>query len=133
MDRQKRKIMHSGMIVALVLALATFSFAEQDKEVKKEKIETTSAVKEVQGEISAIAKDSISIIYQRDAEKGIEYEIVLPLEEKNVQLVHKNNLNQFKAGDLVEVQYEEITEEYKEGQKSKRSANIIRFVKSATK
>ncbi|MBU4479651.1 MAG: hypothetical protein KKH34_11285 [Candidatus Omnitrophica bacterium] len=124
--------------IALILLLWAVSlpslncYAQENKEKAKEK-SAVSVTKTIQGEISGIAKDSISIVYQRDVEKGIEYEIVLLLDEKNVQLVHKSNLKQFKAGDLVEVQYEEITEEYKEGQKSKRSAKMIRFIKPATK
>ncbi len=127
-----RKIIQIVLVVALAWGLTAFGFAQQAKEVKKEKIETTSVTKEVQGEISGISKDFIAIVYERDVEKGIEYEMLLPI-EKGIRLVHKQTLDQIKVGDIVSVQYEEVTEEYKEVPRQKRTAKIISFVKPAEK
>lgn len=96
----------------------------------KEKIKTTTASKEVQGEVSGIGKDSISVVYMRDEKKRIEYEMLLPI-EKDIRLVHKQRLDQINVGDIVRVQYEEVTEEYEEGPRSSRKAKVISFVKPA--
>ncbi len=85
-----------GVLVFFLLCLVAVGQTQEEKE----KIKTTTAAKEVQGEISGIGKDCIAIVYERDLEKGIEYEMLLPI-EKDIRLVHKQNLNQIKVGDIV--------------------------------
>lgn len=123
--RLRKQIMQiAGIGLVLVLGLAVTGQAQEDKE----KAKTTSAIKEVQGEISGIGRDYIAIVYDRDTEKGVEYEILLPIEE-DIKLVRKRKLNEIKVGDIVGVQYEES----KEGPKLSRKAKIISFIKPAEK
>jgi lipopolysaccharide export LptBFGC system permease protein LptF len=127
--KQITKILGIGLAVMLVFLSQGRLLAEEKKE---EKIRTTSVMKEVEGEISAIGKDYIAVVYERDNTKGEEYEILLPI-DKDIKLVRKKSLDQIGVGDKVSIQYEELTEEYKEGPKQKRRAKIISFVKPAEK
>ncbi|MBI3602454.1 MAG: hypothetical protein HY209_06130 [Candidatus Omnitrophica bacterium] len=91
----------------------------------------TSGQKEIQGEVSAIGKGYISIVYERDTAKGIEYEMMLPLDE-NIQFQHKKSLKEFAIGDTVKVRFEDATEEDNaKVQHLKRKARVISFVSSA--
>jgi len=128
-----KKISRINLIVSLIIILSLFCFieicqAEKDKGI----IKTTTLDKTVQGEISWIGKDYIAIIYQKDEKKGKEYEILLPI-DADIQLLHKSNLDQLSVGDTVRVQFEELTEEYKEGARKERKAKVISFVKPAVK
>lgn len=87
-------------------------------------------IKGISGEVSAISKDFIAIVYRRDAAKGTEEEIALPI-AKDVIIEHKKSLSEIGAGDLVDVEFEEISEETGEGPKSKRVAKVISFLRAA--
>ncbi|MDD5745729.1 MAG: hypothetical protein PHO30_00550 [Candidatus Omnitrophica bacterium] len=113
------------IMAAVLLSMISSAFAENNKSVAGQ----TKAVKEVQGEISGIGKDYISIIYQKDDTAGVDYEIMLPM-TPDMQLEHKTDLDNLKAGDVVRVQYEETTEQDDKGPKSSRKAQGITFVKS---
>ncbi|RKY30981.1 MAG: hypothetical protein DRP68_05555 [Candidatus Omnitrophota bacterium] len=102
-------------------------------EAKEDEVKITREIKEIQGEISAIGKDYISIVYQREREKGVEYEIWFPLDKDNVRLIHKESLEELKVGDFIRVQYEEITKEYKEKVRSFRKVKTISFIKPAVR
>jgi len=102
-------------------------------EAKEDEVKITREIKEIQGEISAIGKDYISIVYQREREKGVEYEIWLPLDKDNVRLIHKESLEELKVGDFIRVQYEEVTKEYKEKVRSFRKVKTISFIKPAVR
>lgn len=119
------------IIVGILFIISLVAAGQTQEQDEKGKIKTTTLAKEVQGEIGAIGKDYITIIYERDAQKGIEYEMWLPIEKDKIKLVHKRSLEQLNIGDIVRVQYEEITEEYKEGPRLSRKAKVISFVKPA--
>ncbi len=114
------------LIAVIILAVfSSIGLAKEDIAKNKETITN----KEVQGEISGIGKDYISVIYKKDEEKGVDYEILLPIEH-DISLNHKQNLGELKPGDIVRIQYQETTQQTKNGPKSSRKAKIINFVKS---
>lgn len=70
--------------------------------------------KVITGKVSAInPKDRfLTVIYQQEKEKGVEYELLLTLADK-VELQHKQNLNELKYGDTIKVTYAEKQQEAK--------------------
>ena len=114
----------SGLL--LVYFFPQRAVAQQDKKEVNVKVE----MKEVQGSVNNISAGYISITYQRDKEKGVEYEILLPVDE-NIKIEHKKSLDEINTGDIVNVQYEEKTEEYETGPMRQRKALVIKFIKAA--
>ena len=94
-----------------------FSFAQKEKS-------------ELTGEVSAISKDFIAIVFRRDEKKGTEEEIGLPI-PKNVIVEHKKSLDQIAVGDMVSIQYDEVVEQNETGKVTKRVAKVISFVRAA--
>jgi len=86
--------------------------------------------KEVQGTISAIGKNYISVVYNRDTDKGVEYEMMLPFDE-NVEFAYKHNIKEFAIGDTVKIQFEDTTEGKGDMAVTKRKAKVISFVSPA--
>ena len=86
----------------------------------------------ISGEVSAVSKDFIAVVYRSDEAKGSAEEIALPV-AKDVVVEHKQSLSQIGAGDMVDVEYEEYTEETPEGPKLKRVAVAVRFLRAAPK
>ena len=86
----------------------------------------------ISGEVSAVSKDFIAVVYRSDEAKGSAEEIALPV-AKDVVVEHKQSLSQIGAGDMVDVEYEEYTEETPEGPRSKRVAVAVRFLRAAPK
>lgn len=84
-------------------------------------------IKKISGELSSINNDFISILYKRDLEKGVDYEILLPL-DKNVQLKYINKLKDLKEGDRISITYDEDTVELENRQESRRKAREITFI-----
>lgn len=134
-----RKFMQFVLAVVLICGLTALGFTQKSQdgknEVKQEKtrniISTTS--NELQGEVSWINKKYIAIVYNRDAAKGTEEEILLPLDE-SVKLQHKRKLDEIAVGDIVSIQYDEETEEDAHNEKKQsRKAKVITFVKPAVK
>lgn len=111
----------------LSICLNAVSGWAQNEAVSEQK---NLAKKEVQGEVSGIGYGLISIVYQRDAEKGTAEEILLPLDEVE-QIIHKQNINQINVGDTVRIQYDEITQETEDGPTVLRKAKVINFIKPA--
>ena len=130
----KNRWIIKGAVVLFLLYLFGVAQAEQGKEEDKAVV----VLKEVQGEVSALTSNFISIIYERDKEKGIDYEIALPIDE-NMRLVHKRSLKQIQLGDIVRVKYKEKRKECEEvgedgtlKRKTKvieRKAAVITFVR----
>jgi len=118
------------LFLFLSLMIPQTGLTEQGKEEKNQKVKFTSSMKEIEGEVSAINKQGIAIVYKKDAEKNQDFEIYLPI-NKNLRLVHKQSLDQIKVGDIVNVQYEETIEEHKEGSKAIHGARVITFVRAA--
>jgi hypothetical protein len=125
----RMKISRIALAAILVLVCNVMLMAQEDKEKSK----TTSEMKEVEGAVTWIGQNKIAILYRIDEAKGEEYEILLPLDEKDLTFVHKKNLAEIGKGDTVNVQYEEITEEGQEGKRTDRKAKIITFVKTGVK
>ncbi len=125
---------YSGIKISLAIVLLSglmgTVFAE-DKEKKEKIVKTASSV--VSGEISGISENFISVVYETDKEKGIEYEVLVPI-DKDVKIEHKKSLSELKIGDRVSIRYEDTTvEDSKKRQTLKRKAKVIRFVRSAVK
>ncbi len=122
--------MMRGLIkIALVsvLVMDGLVFAQGEKEEKKI-IKRTSS--EVSGEVGAVGKNSISIIYARDVNKSTEYEMLIPI-DVNTVLVHKKSLSELKIGDKIEIQFEDATSEDAGREKLERVARVITFVRPA--
>jgi len=122
----KKQIRVAVLWMIMLFNLAGILLAEQGPEKAK------STFKGVTGEISAVSKDFIAIVYQRNEKTGTEEEIAFPV-PKDVKLDHIQNLGQLGVGDFVDVAFEERTEEGKEGPTTKRIATVIRFVRKAAK
>ncbi len=86
----------------------------------------------ISGQVSAVTKDFIAVVYRSDEAKGSEEEIALPVAGDAV-VEHKQSLSQIGVGDMVDVEYEEYSEETPEGPKSKRVAVVVRFLRAAPK
>lgn len=113
--------------VILMLGLY-FAAPAQGEEAKK----PGRVIKGISGEVSAISKDFIAIVYRRDEAKGTEEEVALPI-AKDVIIEHKKSLSEIGAGDIVNVEFEEVTEETDSGFRSKRIAKVISFIRAAPK
>jgi len=120
-------IIYIGLMGVLILSIVGVVFAQEKEKAKK------SLIQEVSGEVSAISKDFIAIVYKRDAQRGSEEEIGLPL-AKDVRLEHKKSLDEINVGDIVSVQLEEYVDEDESGKKvNKRRAKIVSFIRAAAK
>jgi hypothetical protein len=119
----------------MVLSFSGLVLAQEKVQQKaKGKVKTSSVMKEVEGVMSGMTKRSISIVYGSDAEKGIEYEILLPFAKEGIKVEHKKNLSELAQGDTVRVSYEEVIEENEQGEKKEgRRAKVISFIRAAEK
>ncbi|MCK5161165.1 MAG: hypothetical protein KAQ99_06280 [Candidatus Aureabacteria bacterium] len=119
-----------SLAIVLILGFIGTVFAK-DKEKKEKVVKIASGV--VSGEISGISEKFISVVYEKDKEKGIEYETLVPI-DKDVKIEHKKSLSELKIGDRVSIRYEDATvEDSDKRQTLKRKATVIRFVRSAVK
>ncbi len=119
-----------ALLVVCALWLAGVANAQEAKrDAKKPEPKITSTVKEIQGEVSWIRKNSISVVYEHDLQKGSESEILLPMDPATVRIVHKRSLKDISSGDIVRVQYIEELYDYGDRQETKLKARSIRFVK----
>ncbi|MEA3437057.1 MAG: hypothetical protein U9R43_11370 [Thermodesulfobacteriota bacterium] len=125
---------YSGIKISLAIVLVLGfmgTVVAKDKEKKEKVIKTVSGV--VSGEISSISENFISVVYENDKEKGIEYEMLVPI-DKDVKIEHKASLSELNIGDRVSIQYEDATvEDSDKRQMLKREAKIVRFIRSAVK
>ena len=99
---------------------------------KDAEVVTAPVQKEVQGEISDIGKDYISIVYNQDTEKGIEYEMRLPIDE-NIKFEHRKNLKEFVVGDIIKVEFEDAAQAEAGKVKLKRKVKVVSFVGPSAK
>lgn len=126
-------------IMAIVMFLATlffgYAFAQQGKakeqvQPQEKKILNTEQ-NELSGVISGITKGSVSLVYEQDKKKDIEYEAVFPI-DKNIQFEHVKSLSDLKIGDEVKIRFEDTNFEYPDkSQKLQRKAKVISFIKAA--
>jgi hypothetical protein len=133
MITQIKERLHRLDTIVVISCFVLFLFS-LDTHLKAEEEEPTitTETKEVQGEVSMIGRDYISVVYMRDLDKGIEYEMQLPIDE-DLSFIHARDLNEIKVGDIVRVTYEEVTEEYQDESKTSRKGKVINFVKSAVR
>jgi hypothetical protein len=129
-----RRILNLTFVI-LFFAVVNISFAQNEasKKEDKDKPRVTTVIKELQGELSGIGHNSLSITYQRDTEKGIEYDMLFYLDKKNIKLQHKKSLSEINLGDMVNVSYDEVNEETDGGIKTKRIAKEVSFIRAAPK
>jgi|GEM_PF-5751389 len=118
-----------GILIFLLLAKLEI-FAQEEK--PKEKLRRTSIMKEIQGEVVFIAKDRIALLYRVDETGQNEEEILFYL-PKDIKLVYKQKLSEIAMGDIVSVQYEEVTETSDTGTNITLKAKSIIFVKKGAK
>lgn len=134
-----KNILQAAVIMFLISGLTSGGFAETAYEAKKEakgdkeEITDSNVMKEIEGEVSAVDKQGIAVVYSKDLEKGTESEIYIPLVKENIKMVHKRNIEEIQIGDTVRVEYEVLTEETKEGPISKFDARTIIFLRAAQK
>jgi len=57
---------------------------------------------------------------------------MIPIDEKSIKLVNKQELDEIKIGDVISIEYDEITEDTDEGKFVKRKGEIIHFIRPAT-
>jgi hypothetical protein len=113
-----------SLVLVSCLCTAGFAFAQEGEKVIRK------ITRNVQGEVGSIDKRTIALIYNRNAAKNQEDEVVLFL-DKDVQLVGIKALDEIKTGDTVRVQYEELTTLLKNGREETRSrAKAINFIKA---
>lgn len=124
-----RRIIDIGIIGLLLLSISGIAFAKSE-ETEEKIIKRTS--NEVIGEVGAIGKNSISIIYGRDEKKSVEYEMLIPI-DVNTRLEHKKSLSELKVGDKIKIQFEDATSEDAGREKLERMAKVISFVSPAIK
>ena len=105
-------------------------FCQADPKGKRPVIST--ATHAVQGEVAYVSKDYISIIYQRSEDQTEEYEMMLSIDEA-LELTRVASLDKLNIGDTVTIDYDEITEEYPDGPRSRRKAKNVAFTRPAAK
>lgn len=124
-----RQIIKIGLIFILIMGFVGAAVAQEGKG----KVQSSSVMKEVQGEITWMNNKYIAVVYNHDLTNGTEDEILLPI-DKDLQLQHKQKLSELAVGDTVTIQYAEDSEEDEQGQvQEKRHARIISFVKPGLK
>lgn len=121
-------------VAVLIFGISIEALAQaKDNQKEKEKTKITTRQKEVQGEVVSISKDYISVLYNRDSKKGIEYEMLLPIDE-NTKLERIKNIKELNVGDTINIEYEEESIIPDKGEvKASRKAKLVSFVAPAPK
>ncbi len=116
------KISCLGLLVALLI-FCLVTVGEAKKAEKKDKSgtdeDTTEGpvdepaveVKEILGEVSGIGSKFVVVVYRRDVEKGIDYEMLFTMDKNEVEIAQARDLSKISIGDTVKIQYEEKTEQ----------------------
>jgi len=110
---KSQKILSAALSILLSVNLYYLAFA-QEEEKTREKPRISSVTKKIEGVVSAVNKNGIAVVYNRNPVKGLEEEMFVPL-NNSIRLAHKKKLEEIGIGDTVSVKYEEITREAKEG------------------
>lgn len=127
MNRQTKREIILHMIIGIVI-ICGMVYAEEEK-----KVTVVRAVSnEVEGEVSAVSKDYIAVVYNRDMEKGIEDEMSFPV-DGSVVLEHLKNLSQIAPGDLVRITFDEETVREEGKEVSRRKPKKLSFIRQAVK
>ncbi|TBR20046.1 hypothetical protein EPO66_00335 [bacterium] len=118
-----------NLLILSVLVFAHMAFAQNEAKAPAR----MGATKVIEGEVSAITKDGVAVVYHRDTAKGTEDEVFIPL-DNSVQLVHKRSISEIKTGDIVSIQYyEQIKEGKKNEPGNKFKGTVLTFLKPAAK
>lgn len=123
MKKSALKGISIALAIGLVLGLGEIGFSQEAKGKPE------SRTGEIQGEISSIGKNYIAIVYKREKDK--EYEILLPIEEKEVTLERKRSLSELNVGDTVRIRYEDVIGGIGQEQVMQRKARVISFIRPA--
>ncbi len=126
-----KNIIGLGLIAGFVLLAGESGFcqsANKEKSTESAVARTTRVRKEIQGEVTGKSFEAISICYQRD-ENGAEHEIMIPIDQKDLKINHKEGLDQIEIGDIVSIEYDETSEEVAGGVSIKRKGRIIHFIR----
>lgn len=119
-----------ALVSILVLGLRV-ALAEKAPEQAQDKKILKTERNELSGVISGITKSSVSLVYEKDKKKDIEYEAVFPI-NKDIQFEHLKSLNDLKIGDEVRIRFEDTNFEYSDkSQKVQRKAKVISLIKAA--
>ena len=123
--RVLQRVFRIGVIGLIGLSLYGELIIKSYSKEKEE--ETIITFKEVMGEVSAITPNFIAIVYRREEEKGVAYEIALPI-DKEVRIVHKKNLKEIEVGDTVRVRFAEIRKKEEVEREGGKREERIRMV-----
>lgn len=127
MDRQKRRV------IILIISVGIFIISSMAQAEDEKRIAVVRAVSnEVEGEVSAVSKDYIAVVYSQDAQKGIEYEISFPI-DGSITLEHLKSASHISVGDRVRITFEEQLVKDEEKQITRRKPKKISFVRPAVK
>lgn len=121
-------IVRCARVLTLIACACVFCCACRAEEKPQPKRSVQS--KEVTGELAWKGQNKLTVIYQRDQEKGEEYEMLIPYDDKLI-IEHKRNMSEFSRGDVVKVTYAEETLEYPDRVESAIKAVKISYVKKS--
>lgn len=126
MRQQKIKLM---LILFGSLSLI-FTTVAASQQAKGRILKHTTTLKDVSGEVVYLRNNTISLLYNRDVEKGVEYEMLFTFNPKQIKLDHIQSLAELARGDIARVEYEEEVTQY-EGKPEEiiQKAKRIAFVK----
>lgn len=123
----------TGLAIPASAAKEKASGKEQKSESKQEKAEGRNVIKteakEITGQVSAISKNFIAVIYQTNKNSESEMGIYI---EGAPQLEHVKDLSQIQAGDTVTVHYDKVSE--KDADDKEFARHVVKkiiFVKKA--
>lgn len=115
-------------VLVLIACACVFCCACRAEEKPQPKRSVQS--KEVTGELAWKGQNKLTVIYQRDEEKGEEYEMLIPYDDKLI-IEHKRNMSEFSRGDVVKITYAEETLAYPDRVESSVKAVKISYVKKS--
>ncbi len=120
---KKWPVLANALVIIILLTFISIAGAQEQAQEAGAVDEDQSTVEIVSGEVTEIGKDYISVVYNRDFDAGVEYEIMIPL-DNDTGLKHKASLSEIKKGDLVSV-------EYLKSSKGKLKAKTVNFVQAS--
>ena len=127
MSKENKKrmvlIMAAGIFIICGIALA-----DGDRRVSI----VRAVSNEVEGEISAISKNYIAVVYNQDTEKGIEHEMSFFI-DNSVTLEHLKSVSQISVGDRVRITFDEETVQEEGKEHNRRKPKKLSFVRPAVK
>lgn len=127
---KSKRVFVAALAAGAMILSSCILFAQEEEKQKKPK--TTSIFREIEGQVSAVNKNGIAVVYNRNPAKGLEEEMFVPL-DNSIRLVHKKNIEQISVGDIVSVQYEEISREAEDGPVKTLKGATVTFLKPAPK